>query len=239
LFAEGAAMAASSRLRTSSPLTGVPLYVRMLRRAKIRLNFAFIAFDPTRFAAGAPLTGQKAARLRARVDFPLQTPEDTNMAGPIRAEGIPPHTTQLTLLPGEVEGVTVRYRRIAPRQSLFLVDEPGKVHIRLFLGGSGKVTFDARAFSIDEVTLAVAAKGAPAVAEAGSAPLGFLDIAVSILVNGFFVTAAGRRRRAGRSGGTASREPAGTSSSSRWSSFRERARGRSSWESRPSRIGSL
>jgi hypothetical protein len=102
------------------------------------------------------------------------------MASTIKTERIPPRATMVTLLPGEIDGVTVRYHVVEAGRSLSIEEEPGKVHIRLFLGGSGEVTFGARAFTIREITIVVAARGAPTVVTAGSAPLGFLDIAIEL-----------------------------------------------------------
>jgi mannose-6-phosphate isomerase-like protein (cupin superfamily) len=110
------------------------------------------------------------------------------MANTIRAKRIPspavlganvPFTSEV-LLPGEVEGMSIRYCRAKSGRPIFLEEQHGTVHVRVFLGGSGKLTIGSRAYALNEIAVAATERNLSANLESVSSFIGFLDIAIDV-----------------------------------------------------------
>jgi mannose-6-phosphate isomerase-like protein (cupin superfamily) len=97
----------------------------------------------------------------------------------IRAERTDLFTGRV-LLPGEVRGVAIRHCVAKGGRPLALEEEPGKVHVRVFMSGSGKLTIGSRGYTVSEIAVAIAARNAPAAMEPGTDFLEFLDIVLDL-----------------------------------------------------------
>jgi hypothetical protein len=84
------------------------------------------------------------------------------------------------LLPGEVAGVTIHHYAARRGKPLPLDEEFGKVHIRVFLYGSGNLTVGPRGYAIDEIAVAALTRDPPAIVESTSDRLEFLDITLDL-----------------------------------------------------------
>jgi hypothetical protein len=110
------------------------------------------------------------------------------MQGSIRAERIDPRTSLgaeesfvgKVLLPGEVAGVTIRHCIARRGRLISLEEELGKVHVRVFLHGSGNLAIGSCGYAIDGIGVAALTRDPPAVVESTSDRLEFLDIALDV-----------------------------------------------------------
>jgi hypothetical protein len=84
------------------------------------------------------------------------------------------------LLPGEVRGVAIRHCVAKRGRPLVLEEEPGELHVRVFLSGSGKLTIGSRGYMVNEIAVAAAARDSRAVVEPGTDFLEFLDIVLDL-----------------------------------------------------------